>query len=292
MRDNVTDNLELWFNFVDNIIDIEAKKVIYCLNKTDLMSENEKKIIVNELKALNRQKKHHATIECVSSKNSDGIINLENLLEEKSQEKVSNDLKKFKYTINIVLIGKAGVGKSSLIERIINNSFKNHITSTLGSHSNFIKVDLKNHSSINYNYIDTAGQEKYIETWIHLLDKAHIIIFVNDKDKLDVNTYLIEGRVLLSDVKIICCINKKDQFSDVENAEIIKIFKEKNEKLKDKPIILVSAKTSDGIEELKNKINEYSSNIVDKKINEIQNENTSVDLNSKLIKKEKKKCCS
>ena len=101
-----------------------------------------------------------------------------------------------------------------MIERIINNSFRNNINSTLGSYSNFIKVDLKNRSSINYNYIETCGQEKYISTWIHLLDKANIIIFVNDKDKLDVNTYLIEERVLLSDVKVICCINNKDQFSD------------------------------------------------------------------------------
>ena len=179
-----------------------------------------------------------------------------------------------------------------MIERIINNSFRNNINSTLGSYSNFIKVDLKNRSSINYNYIETCGQEKYISTWIHLLDKANIIIFVNDKDKLDVNTYLIEERVLLSDVKVICCINKKDQFSDDENAKIIRIFKEKNEKLKDKPIIMVSALTYDGIEDLKNKINEYSINIVDKKLNETQNKNIPIDLNSKLIKKEKKKCCS
>ena len=48
VRDNATNNLELWFNFVENIVDIEAKKVIYCLNKTDLMSENEKKSIFNE----------------------------------------------------------------------------------------------------------------------------------------------------------------------------------------------------------------------------------------------------
>ena len=127
--------------------------------------------------------------------------------------------------------------------------------------------------------------------WIPFLDKANIIIFVNNKDELDVNTSLIEERVLLSDVKVICCINKKDQFSDAENAEVIKIFKKKNEKLKDKPIILVSALTSDGIEELKNKINEYSINIVDKSLNETQDKNIPIILNSKLIKKEEKECC-
>ena len=291
VRDNATNNLELWFNFVENIVDIEAKKVIYCLNKTDLMSENEKKSIFNELKAQNKQKKHHATIQCVSSKNSDGIFNLESNLEERAQEKISNDLKRSNYTINIILIGNAFVGKSSLIERIINNSFPKFSRATEGIESNFIKVDLKNHSSINYNYIDTCGQEQRRSTWIHLLDKANIIIFVNNKDELDVNTSLIEERVLLSDVKVICCINKKDQFSDAENAEVIKIFKKKNEKLKDKPIILVSALTSDGIEELKNKINEYSINIVDKSLNETQDKNIPINLNSKLIKKEEEECC-
>ena len=45
--DNKVNNLDLWFNFVENIMDIEAKKVIYCLNKTDLMSENEKIFLMN-----------------------------------------------------------------------------------------------------------------------------------------------------------------------------------------------------------------------------------------------------
>ena len=40
VRDNLINNFHLWFNFVENIINIEAKKFIYCLNKTDLMSEN------------------------------------------------------------------------------------------------------------------------------------------------------------------------------------------------------------------------------------------------------------
>ena len=291
VRDNVINNLEYWFDFVENIIDIEAKKVIYCLNKTDLMSENEKKSIVNELKVLNRQKKHHAIIQCVSSKNSDGIYNLETLLEEKSQEKVSNDLKRFKYTIDIILIGKYDVGKTSLIERIINNSFRSETTQTLSYESRFIKVDLKNHSSINYTYIDTAGQENNRSLWIRFLDKANIIIFVNDKDELDVNIKSIEERVLLSDVKVICCINKKDLLSDAEKAKIIKAFKEKNGRLKDKPIILVSAKTSDGIDQLKDKITEYSLNIVDKKLNESQNKNSSLYLNSISIAKEIEKCC-
>ena len=47
VRDNKVNNLDLWLNFVENIIGIKAKKVIYCLNKTDLMSENEKIFLMN-----------------------------------------------------------------------------------------------------------------------------------------------------------------------------------------------------------------------------------------------------
>ena len=220
-------------------------------------------------------------MQCLSSKNSDWIFNLQNLLEEKSQEKVSNDLKRHKYNINIILIGGSNVGKSSLIERIINNSFRYYTESTIATEKKYVKVDLKNHSSINYTYFDICGQEGRISTWIRFLDKVDIIIFVNEKDRLDVDTSIIEKWVLLSNVKIICCINKKDLFSDAENEKTIKKFREKNKKLGDKPIILVSSLTSEGIDKLKDKINEYSINIVDKKINEFEIENNPFNLDYK-----------
>ena len=274
VRDNQKENFEDWFNFVENLVDIETKTIIYCLNKTDLMTEEEKINIYNELTKKNRQKKHHATVQCVSSKNSDGILTLKSFIEEKSEEIISFELQKHIYNINIILIGPTYVGKSSLIERIINNTFNfNSHEPTGGPDIKQVKVDLKNHSSINYKYIDVSGQESYISTWISFLDKADIIIFVNNKDDLEVKTSKIEERVLLSDKKIICCINKKDLFSDGENSESLKQFKIINNKLKDKQIILVSALTSSGIQELKNKINEYSINIIEEKKNKSKSKN-------------------
>jgi small GTP-binding protein len=237
----------------------------------------------------------------VSSKNSDGILTLKSFIEEKSEEIISFELQKHIYNINIILIGPTYVGKSSLIERIINNTFNfNSHEPTGGPDIKQVKVDLKNHSSINYKYIDVSGQERYISTWISFLDKADIIIFVNNKDELKVNISNIEERVLLSDKKIICCINKKDLFSDGENREALKQFKIINNKLKDKQIILVSALTSSGIRELKNKIKEYSINIIEEKKNKSQSKkidftterliNKSFELDPSTNKKEK--CCS
>ena len=45
VRDNIKENFDYWFRFVKDIIDISSKKVIYCLNKTDLISEEKKKKI-------------------------------------------------------------------------------------------------------------------------------------------------------------------------------------------------------------------------------------------------------
>lgn len=293
VRDNLKENFDNWFKFVENLIDIETRKVIYCLNKTDLMSEKEKLNIFNELQKKNREKKHHATIQCVSCKNSDGILNLKSLIEEKSQEIITMELQKHKYNINIILIGPQSVGKSSLIERIINDTFEMVTKPTLYYDVKLVKVNLKDHSSINYRYFDVCGQENFISTWIHLLDKVDIIIFVNDKENLEVNTSIIKGRVLLNDKKVICCINKKDLFSDGENDKTLKIFKKINYELGDIPIILVSAKISDGIKELKSQINEYSLNIIKKKNSEIQESEKLNRINIKLDpeRKDKKRCC-
>ena len=110
---------------MEELIDIETKKIIYCLSKTDLMSEDEKFSIYNKLEDINIEKKHNATIQCISSKNSDGILNLKSLIIKNSQDIVTNELERHIYNINIIVCGPSAVGKSSLIERIINNSFKN-----------------------------------------------------------------------------------------------------------------------------------------------------------------------
>ena len=172
VRDNNKENFESWFNFVNNIIDIESKKIIYCLNKTDLMREEEKTRLYDELDSINCEKGHNATIQCVSSKNSDGIFNLKSLIQQKAREIISKILQKNNYIINIILIGSSGVGKSSLINRIINDVFKEKTLPTFRNEIKPAKIDLKNHSSINYKYIDICGQERYTFSWMHFLENV------------------------------------------------------------------------------------------------------------------------
>ena len=302
VRDNQLEKFENWFKFVENEIDIRSKKIFYLLNKTDLISDEKKYKIYHELHELNRKNKHNAIVQLVSSKSSEGIFNLKSLIDDKSQEIIRNELKKHNYKINIIVCGNSNVGKSCLIERIINNNFEeNKLTATvLCTIKNKFKYDFKNNFSIFYTYYDTTGDEKHFGGWSNILEEVDIIIFVNDKDNLQLNFLsIIKEKIVLSDKKVIFCINKNDLLSGVEKAQIIKNFKEinfKDLKLKDKPLFLVSAKTSDGIENLIKKINEYSNEIIEEKKNKLENQNTEIlNLRNSFIlePKTKKKflCC-
>ena len=62
----------------------------------------------------------------------------------------------------VTLIGDSGVGKSSIINRIIHNDFKEDISCTLAYQLNYKKIVYgKKNMKLILNYIDTAGQEIY-----------------------------------------------------------------------------------------------------------------------------------
>ena len=296
VRDKNEENFEFWFNFVKDLIDINSIKIFYCLNKTDLISPEEMEDFNNDLIDLDNKQKHNASIHLVSSKSFEGILNLKNSIIKTSQEIVFDKYLREKYIVKIILIGPSGVGKSSLIERIINDNFSDFKLSPIRPEKKLVKVDLKNHSSINYQYIDTSGQEKYLPNLTYFLDSVDIIIFVNDKNQIKALTSIVEKKILLSDKIVICCINKMDLFSDGELEPILAKYKLENEELKDKPIFVVSAQTSEGIKELKDKVNDYSINIIKKIIASKNDRKDSFrlnkDFNKKIVLNNKKKKCS
>ena len=62
----------------------------------------------------------------------------------------------------VVLLGKSGVGKTSIISRYINNTFKSQLMSTPGA--NFVTKNVimeDDNQSIKFEIWDTAGQERY-----------------------------------------------------------------------------------------------------------------------------------
>ena len=61
----------------------------------------------------------------------------------------------------IVLLGETGVGKTSIINRYISNSFSHVVMTSTGSSFFSKKLDLNNNKKVKLQIWDTAGQEKY-----------------------------------------------------------------------------------------------------------------------------------
>ena len=64
--------------------------------------------------------------------------------------------------IKVILLGDTGVGKTSIINRYISNTFSNVLTATPGASFTSKTIFLKDYNqSIKFEIWDTAGQEKY-----------------------------------------------------------------------------------------------------------------------------------
>ena len=80
-----------------------------------------------------------------------------------------------------ILIGEAGVGKTSIIARYINNKYEEGIMSTHGANYISKNVEFEEYNeSINFQIWDTAGQEKYRGLTKIFYKDAKIIILVYD----------------------------------------------------------------------------------------------------------------
>ena len=84
-------------------------------------------------------------------------------------------------TCKVVLIGESGVGKTSIISRYINNTFKSQLMSTPGA--NFVTKNVimeDENQSIKFEIWDTAGQERYRSLAKVFYKNAAVCVLVYD----------------------------------------------------------------------------------------------------------------
>lgn len=81
--------------------------------------------------------------------------------------------------IKIILLGNAGVGKTSIISRYDQNTFEENYKSTFSSHYIIKKLKV-NKQTVILNVWDTAGQEKYHSLNKIFLKNSKIVILVYD----------------------------------------------------------------------------------------------------------------
>ena len=90
------------------------------------------------------------------------------------------------HTVKVVLIGKSGVGKTSIISRFTNDKFDPDTLSSLGA--SFVSKEIffpDINNTIKFDIWDTAGQEKYRSLAKIFYKDAVIIILVYDITKAD-----------------------------------------------------------------------------------------------------------
>lgn len=181
--------------------------------------------------------------------------------------------------INVAIVGKVNVGKSSLLNVLLNH--ERAIVSDIPGTTRDTISEVVNINNIPIRIVDTAGirdhsqniiEEIGIKRTYNAIKEADIIIFLFDATQIiDKNDEIVAETIASSDFEkkkiVVLAVNKIDQEIKIFNDEktfwnIIKKLKEKtilcpnideNKDLKQQ-IQLISCKTQVGIKELEQKI--------------------------------------
>ena len=212
----------------------------------------------------------------------------------------NNKNKELQNNIKVILLGEAGVGKTSIILRYIQNKFNPSQTSTFGA--TYLIKDIERGNNKYKLYVwDTTGQEKYHSVTKLFVQNANIVILVysiNDINSFKALDYWRKTiKEMLGDNFILAIAgNKYDLINsmteDEEKAFVPDEKVEEYAKENDSLFKLVSAK-EDGVG-----INGLFDMVVDAYLNKNKgknvNENDSIQIDRKKNRKKdnKKSCCS
>jgi len=203
-------------------------------------------------------------------------------------------------TCKVVLLGEAGVGKTSIISRYVNNTFSDVLMSTTGASFAVKKLEIDPEHKIKFQIWDTAGQERFRSLAKIFYQNAAVAVLVYDITRRDSFQKLKDFWVkelkenAPSDIILAVAANKSDnyEFEVVSLKEGKDLAQEINAIFKS-----TSAMLSHGIEDLFKLIGEKFINpslyinepTITKKEQEFRN-NIKIK-NAKKQKAEKKKCC-
>lgn len=190
--------------------------------------------------------------------------------------------------LKVVLLGDAGVGKSSIVLRYVTDNFKTDADGTVGA-SYMGKILTINDTMVKLNVWDTAGQERYhslARMYYKDADAALLVYDITKHDSFDGMLRWHKEVVENSKSNIVIAVagNKEDliDYETVALEEINSFVKSINAVFKK-----TSAKSNHGIEDLFNEI-------IYRLHPEIKNKPTnkpSIKLENQESKSKKKGCC-
>ena len=188
-----------------------------------------------------------------------------------------------KVKISVITLGDTGVGKTSIIKRIHDDSFQELMFSTHGMSDFFIERNYtKKNIKIALCFKDTAGQESYKELPLQYIRKSDIVLLVfstietlNTIRERWYNFYKENANLEIS--KFILVGNKSDIFGD-EREEIERQGQEFSEEI-NAHFITCSAKSKDNIDTLEQIIIDEAKRMIDL-AEELLNEQNRIQLNN------------
>ena len=112
----------------------------------------------------------------------------------------------------LVIVGDGGVGKTSYVKRLLDNTFVSNYIPTLGVDVVPYIINV-NDTPVKFNIWDTAGQEKFIGLKDgYLIGADCAIVMVRDR-LASFETHIETVRRMCGDIPVIIVINKKRKFT-------------------------------------------------------------------------------
>ena len=124
--------------------------------------------------------------------------------------------------LKIIILGSCEVGKTCILNRYFNNTFKENLLSTIGIdfQTKYFKFEDK---KVKINYTDTAGQEKFHAISINYLKGSNGVILVFDITKKESFNLLEEWMNVLKEYNKIeitkILIGNKSDLSDIREVQ-------------------------------------------------------------------------
>ena len=196
--------------------------------------------------------------------------------------------------LNIITLGDAGVGKTSIINRIKNNTFQESYKITISVDHFFIKRKYEKKNLImNLTFRDTAGQEIFKTLPQQYIHDCHIVLLVF----ADINSLItIKNRWFnyykehsnIDNSRFILVGNKSDIFGN-NRDEILNKGQEFAEEI-DAHFITCSAKSADNMDNLERFIITEAKRFIDdeEKYNNVLKNNKAFGLDNKKNNKSNK----
>jgi Ras-related protein Rab-6A len=148
----------------------------------------------------------------------------------------------------IIFVGDAGVGKTTIIGRIMDSPFTDAYEPSIGV--DFMSKNIKYHGqNIKLQMWDTAGQEKYkglIPSYVRNSSIVFIVYDISSKTSFDNIPKWINFIKSIENTTLVLCGNK----IDLESREVKKEVGEEFAKKEGIPFFEVSAKTNENIKNM------------------------------------------